>query len=179
MSGVVEVARRRMHSLALRLKMLALVHGQAASSTTEAVALRAELAGVADFAKQLALVLGAVCRVERFVAKTCNTRSSHAVVDYVVDSCWMGSRKSVRDTNIFNNFNYAIERNCLLRTHIFVHKRKRCFFFFFYFQIIQYSKICACDRRTRFNFLTLRNTCHVYSGNRFRARLSSLFKMQY
>jgi len=69
----VEVARRRVHSLALRLKMLALVHGQTASSATEAVALRAELAGVADFAKQLALVLGAVCRVEHFTAKTCNT----------------------------------------------------------------------------------------------------------
>lgn len=66
-------ARRQMHSLALRLKMLALIHGQAASSATEAVALRAELAGVADFAIQLVLMLGAVCRVERFIAKTCNT----------------------------------------------------------------------------------------------------------
>ena len=63
-----------MHSLALRLQMLALVHGQAAGSAAESVALRAELAAVADFAKQLALVLGAVCRVERFAAKTCNTR---------------------------------------------------------------------------------------------------------
>jgi hypothetical protein len=66
----VEGARWQMHSLALRLKMFALVHGQAASSATEAVALRAELAAVADFAIQLALVLRAICRVERFVAKT-------------------------------------------------------------------------------------------------------------
>lgn len=72
-SGV-EVARQWMHSLALRLQMLALVHRQAASSATESVTLRAKLAAVADFAKQLALVLGAVCRVERFAAKTCNTR---------------------------------------------------------------------------------------------------------
>lgn len=71
-----------MHSLALRLKMLAAVHGQATSSATEAIALRAELTAVADFAEQLALVLGAVCRVERFAAKTCNTRSSHVVGDY-------------------------------------------------------------------------------------------------
>lgn len=73
-----------MHSLALRLKMLALVHGQAASSAAEAVALRAELTAVADFAVQLALVLGAVCRVEQFAAKTCNTRSSPVVGDYDV-----------------------------------------------------------------------------------------------
>jgi len=72
----IKIVGRQMHSLVLRLKMLALVHGQAASSATEAVALRAELAAVADFAKQLALVLSAVCRVERFAAKTCNTRSS-------------------------------------------------------------------------------------------------------
>lgn len=71
-----------MHSLALRLKMLALVHGEATSSATEAVALRAKLAAVADFAEQLALVLGAVCRVEQFTAKTCNTRSLPAVGDY-------------------------------------------------------------------------------------------------
>lgn len=71
--------RRQMHSLALLLQMLALVRGQAASSAAEAVALRAELAAVADFAVQLALVLGAVCRVERFAAKTCNTRSSAVV----------------------------------------------------------------------------------------------------
>lgn len=82
----VEVARQRMHSLALRLQMLALVHGQAASSAAESIALRAELAAVADFAKQLSLVLGAVCRVERFAAKTCNTRSSYVVEDYGV-SC--------------------------------------------------------------------------------------------
>lgn len=63
-----------MHSLALRLEMLALVHGQAASTAAEAVALRTELTAVADFAVQLALVLGAVCRVEQFAAKTCNTR---------------------------------------------------------------------------------------------------------
>lgn len=66
----VEVVRRQMHSLVLRLKMFAFVHGQAASSATEAVAFRAELAAMADFAIQLALVLGAVCRVERFAAKT-------------------------------------------------------------------------------------------------------------
>lgn len=85
-----EVVRRQMHSLVLRLKVLALVHGQAASSATETVALRAELAAVADFAKQLALVLGAVCRVERLAAKTCNTRSSFVVGDYGI-SCWMYS----------------------------------------------------------------------------------------
>lgn len=68
-----------MHSLVLRLQMLALVHGQAASSAAEAVALGTELAAVADFAVQLALVLGAVCRVEQFAAKTCNTRSSPVV----------------------------------------------------------------------------------------------------
>lgn len=62
--------------------MLALVHGETASSATEAVALRAKLAAVADFAVQLALVLGAVCRVEHFTAKTCNTRSLPAVGDY-------------------------------------------------------------------------------------------------
>lgn len=62
--------------------MVALVHGEAASSATEAVALRAKLAAVADFAVQLALVLGTVCRVEQFTAKTCNTRSSPAVGDY-------------------------------------------------------------------------------------------------
>jgi len=65
-----------MHSLVLRLKMFALVHGQASSSTTKAVAFRAELAAVADFAIQLALVLGAVCRVESLVAKTYNIRPS-------------------------------------------------------------------------------------------------------
>jgi hypothetical protein len=59
-----------MHSLALRLKMVALVHGEAASSATEAVALRAKLAAMAVFAEQLAFVLGAVCRVEQFTAKT-------------------------------------------------------------------------------------------------------------
>lgn len=66
----IEVVRRQMHSLVLRLKMFALVHGQTASSATEAVALRAELTAVANFAIQLALVLGTVCRVERFAAKT-------------------------------------------------------------------------------------------------------------
>lgn len=86
----IEVVRRQMHSLVLRLKMFALVHGQTASSATEAVALRAELTAVADFAKQLALVLGTVCRVERFAAKTCNTRSS-SVVGYYGTFCWMYS----------------------------------------------------------------------------------------
>lgn len=86
----VGVVQRQMHSLVLCLKMLALVHGQAAGSATEAVALRAKLAGVADFAKQLALVLGAVCRVEQFAAKTCNTRSSSVVGNYGT-SCWMYS----------------------------------------------------------------------------------------
>lgn len=76
-----------MHSLALRLKMLALVHRQAASSATEAVTLRAEFAAVADFAEQLALVLGAVCRVEQFAAKTCNTWSLPVVGDYAAS--WM------------------------------------------------------------------------------------------
>lgn len=46
-----EVVRWQMHSLVLRLKVLALVHGQATSSATETVALRAEFAAVADFAK--------------------------------------------------------------------------------------------------------------------------------
>lgn len=59
-----------MHSLALRLQMFALVHRQGPGTATESVTLRAELTAVAGFAKQLALVLGAVCRVERFVAKT-------------------------------------------------------------------------------------------------------------
>lgn len=80
--GLEDVGQQQMHSLALRLKMLALVHGETASSATEAVALRAKLAAVADFAVQLALVLGAVCRVEHFTAKTCNTRSLPAVGDY-------------------------------------------------------------------------------------------------
>jgi len=71
-----------MHSLALRLKVLAFVHGQTAGSATEAVALRTELAAVAHFAVQLALVLGAVCRVQRFAAKTCNIRSLPVVGDY-------------------------------------------------------------------------------------------------
>lgn len=55
--GILRCARQRMHSLALRLQMFAAVHGQAASSATESVTLRAELAAVADFTKQLALVL--------------------------------------------------------------------------------------------------------------------------
>jgi hypothetical protein len=79
-----------MHSLGLRLKTFAFVHGQAASSATEAVAFRAELAAMADFAIQLALVLGAVCRVERFAAKTCNIRSSPIVGNYRA-SCWIYS----------------------------------------------------------------------------------------
>lgn len=92
----VEVGWRQMHSLALRLKMLALVHGQATSSTTETIALRTEFAAVADFAKQLALVLGTVCRVEHFAAKTCNTRSL-LVVGYYGLSCDGIVRVSKRD----------------------------------------------------------------------------------
>lgn len=53
----------QVHSLAT-LQMFALIHGQATSASTEAVSLRAELAPMAHFAKKLALVLGAVCRVE-------------------------------------------------------------------------------------------------------------------
>lgn len=67
--------------------MLSLVHGQAASSATESITLRTEFASVADFAKQLALVLGAICRVEQFAAKTCNTRSSYIIEDYGVSCC--------------------------------------------------------------------------------------------
>lgn len=98
----VEVVQWQMHSLVLRLKMLALVHGQAASSATEAVAFRAELAGVANFAKQLALVLGAVCRVEQFAAKTCNTRSLSVVGDYGA-SCSMYSSVEVHKVPVIIN----------------------------------------------------------------------------
>jgi len=105
MSGV-EVARRRMHSLALRLKMLALVHGQATSSATEAVALRAELAGVADFAKQLALVLGAVCRVEQFAAKTCNThgRRTSLEITMLPAGCTRENRCTIREVRILSQY---------------------------------------------------------------------------
>lgn len=58
-----------MHSLAT-LQMLALVHGKTTGATTETIALRAELAGMADFAEKLTLVLGAVRRVEKLSAKT-------------------------------------------------------------------------------------------------------------
>lgn len=65
-----------MHSLAT-LQMLALVHGQTTGATTETIALRAELAGMADFAEKLTLVLGAVRRVEKLSAKT--TLKAHLV----------------------------------------------------------------------------------------------------
>lgn len=87
--GEMGLRGRQMHSLGLRLKVLAFVHGQTASSATEAVALRAELAAVADFAVQLALMLGTVCWVERFAAKTCNTRSLPIVGDY--GASWLGA----------------------------------------------------------------------------------------
>lgn len=44
------VGRRQVHSLAT-LQVLALIHGQATSASTEAVSFRAELATVAHFAK--------------------------------------------------------------------------------------------------------------------------------
>ena len=56
----------------MALEMLALIHGKAAGTTTESVALGPEFAAVADFAEELTVVLGAVCRVEQFAAQTCN-----------------------------------------------------------------------------------------------------------
>ena len=52
------------------LEMLALVHAQTASTTTEAVALGAELTGMAHLAEELSLVLRAVSGIKQFVAKT-------------------------------------------------------------------------------------------------------------
>jgi hypothetical protein len=58
-----------MHSL-VAAEVLALIHGEAAGATAEAVALGSELPTVADFAEELAVVLRAVCRVEQFAAET-------------------------------------------------------------------------------------------------------------
>lgn len=66
-----------MHSLLG--EVVALIHGEAAGATAEAVALGSELATVADFAEELAVVLRAVCRVEQFAAETCN-RTRQAIV---------------------------------------------------------------------------------------------------
>lgn len=52
------------------------VHAQAASTTTEAVALGAILAGVAVLAKEFSFVLSAVGRVEQFAAETYKENSS-------------------------------------------------------------------------------------------------------
>ena len=54
----------------MALEVIALVHGEAAGATAEAVALGAEFASVADFAEELAVVLRAVCRVEQLAAET-------------------------------------------------------------------------------------------------------------
>lgn len=53
-------------------EMLALVHGQAAGTTAEAVALGSKLAAVTLLAKQLAPVLASVGAVQPLVAKTAN-----------------------------------------------------------------------------------------------------------
>lgn len=53
-------------------EVLALVHGQAAGTAAEAVALGSELAAVALLAKQLTPVLAGVGAIQPLVAKTAN-----------------------------------------------------------------------------------------------------------
>lgn len=50
-------------------QVLALVHGERASATTETVAFGAEFAAVALFAEEVTAVLGRVCAVQSLVAK--------------------------------------------------------------------------------------------------------------
>lgn len=58
-----------MHSL-VALEVIALIHGKAAGTTAETVALGAEFSSVADFAEEFTVVLRAVCRVEQLAAQT-------------------------------------------------------------------------------------------------------------
>ena len=55
----------------MALEVVSLIHGEAAGTAAEAVALGAEFTAVAVFAVKLAVVLGAVCRVEELAAQTC------------------------------------------------------------------------------------------------------------